>query len=112
MRLDTTKIGKGWEVLHLANPSPENASIYGVFLLESDPLEFLVLGGAIGDATCLTRICTFTTNIDNFSDSNFTLMRRTDIDNHNEVLFKGDYYENNSFFPLNLTVSFLRKLMP
>jgi len=75
MRLDTQKLRKGWEVLQLKNPGKENGSIFGVSLLPStdadDSLEFLVLGGAIGDATCLNRTCIMKTSISNFSESTF-----------------------------------------
>ena len=65
-RLDTQSLRKGWQTLHLENPSHINCGYYGVFPLgsvsyseEQELFEFLVFGGSDGwnllDRTLILR---------------------------------------------------------
>jgi len=94
LRLDTLKLGKGWDCIDIPNPSLENGVGYGVFPLglNNEKFEFLVFGGFSTNNANMERTCIFSTSLSNFSKSEFILLE--------EEIEEGDQFIDNRFIPL------------
>ena len=94
LRLDTLKLGKGWDSIDIPNPSLANGSYYGVFPLcfKNEKFEFLIFGG-YSTNDVMGRTCIFRTSLSNFFQSEFIKL--------DQDLFKPDAFSSNDFIPLS-----------
>ena len=72
--------------MQVANPSKRNGCRYGIIPLsiENDKCSFLVFGG-FSSGGFMQRTGIFTTMINNFVDSDFTILEMEEIDKETEI---------------------------